>query len=401
MSLRAGSLGSNLLTCLYVVLIAMSIGKVIPLVPAIGADLRIGEVQASWLISVVTLAGVFVAPFGGVLSARFDDRAILAAACVIAAAGSVLAGLAVSFGLALAGRVVEGCALFLILNSAMTLLMRTNDGPRLSGLLALFLACVPVGIALSAAVVGQVAGTGWRGVFMGHAVLMAVALPGCLLLPRPAAAPHGEGAGGGLIAAYRRPPVWLGLMLAALSIVQLGGVSLLPAYLVRHFALPLGDAVALASSGMLVGILGNAIGGVLLGRGVSTHRIVMTALPIVALAGALTFSGMGGVAGSVAAFMVVLVAGSCALAALLALSPAVAKSPELMGQSNAVVNQINNIGMLAGPPLMFAVFAGAGETGLQVLLVLVAAAPALILQATGLGRRHAAPLPPVGTATGG
>ncbi|CAM3945719.1 hypothetical protein [Paracoccus yeei] len=68
---------------------------------------------------------------------------------------------------------------------------------------------------------------------------------------------------------------------------------------------------------------------------------------------------------------------------------------------NAVVNQINNIGMLAGPPLMFAVFAGAGETGLQVLLVLVAAAPALILQATGLGRRHAAPLPPVGTATGG
>ena len=57
--------------------------------------------------------------------------------------------------------------------------------------------------------------------------------------------------------------------------------------------------------------------------------------------------------------------------------------------------------MLAGPPLMFAVFAGAGETGLQVLLVLVAAAPALILQATGLGRRHATPLPPVGTATGG
>lgn len=70
----------------------MSIGKVIPLVPAIGADLRIGEVQASWLISVVTLAGVFVAPFGGVLSARFDDRAVLPAACVIAAAGSVLAG---------------------------------------------------------------------------------------------------------------------------------------------------------------------------------------------------------------------------------------------------------------------------------------------------------------------
>jgi len=388
MTLRPGSLQSNILICLYVMLISMSIGKVIPLVPSMAASLHVSEAQAAWLISVVTVAGILIAPFGGQLSSRFDDRLILMAAIGIGIIGNITAMLGEDFGMALVGRLIEGFALFLVLNSAMTLLMRTNDGARLSGALAFFLACFPVGIAVSAAIAGGLDRYGWYYAFGAHSAILAVALPSCLLLPRVATSAHQfTRSSARLVDAYRRmPPIALGLMLAGLSIGQLGGVSLYPAYLVEKFGIPMGGAVAIGSGGMIVGILGNAGAGFLLGRGVSVRRIVMASLALMVAFGFFSFSGSLGLQANAAFFMLFLIFAGCASSALLAFSPLVAARPELMGQSNAIINQINNIGMLVAPPLMFEAFAVAGAIGLQGLVVLCIAAVAFILQISRLGQ---------------
>ena len=63
--------------------------------------------QAPWFISIVTVASVVLAPFGGWLIDRFGERRMLALSCLIDILGNLVVVAAGSFAVAMAGRVVR------------------------------------------------------------------------------------------------------------------------------------------------------------------------------------------------------------------------------------------------------------------------------------------------------
>ncbi|KLD75644.1 MFS transporter [Xanthomonas hyacinthi] len=385
--MRAGSRSSNILICLYAGLAAAAVGKAIPLIGSIDADLGTSPSQSSWLISIVMAVGILVAPFAGRVGVRFGDKAMLAAGIVFEVIGSSVGATATSFVLLMLGRIIEGLAFFLIVNSAMTLLMKTNDGARRSGAAALFIACIPLGIGVSAALSAQIVALGWRSVFWSHAVIMAIALAGCVFFPKAVAGQDNAHAANGVLSAYRRmPPIWLGMVIAILSIVQLGSTALLPTYLTQTYALSIGTAAGISSIGQIIGISGNLLASILLSRGVRGSRIGLLSIALSIPAGVLVFVPALGLHANSASYLAVLLLCGCAGSALVTLAPTpmVTESPVALGQTNAVINQLNSLGLLVGPPLMFAVYANTAQFGPSLVAILCMIVPILILNLSGL-----------------
>jgi len=126
--------------------------------PDIQADLGFSQSNLSWEFNayVVALGGLLL--LGGRLSDLFGARRIFSIGWVILLAGSVVAALAGTVGIELAGRAVQGVGAALIAPSALTLLMMLfgNDPKELTKAIALYGAAAPAG--------------GTAGVFLGGVI---------------------------------------------------------------------------------------------------------------------------------------------------------------------------------------------------------------------------------------
>ncbi|HTU16071.1 MAG TPA: MFS transporter [Solirubrobacterales bacterium] len=126
--------------------------------PEIQADLGFSQSSLSWEFNayVVALGGLLL--LGGRLSDLFGARRIFSTGWVILLAGSVIAAIAGSVGVELAGRAVQGVGAALIAPSALTLLMMLfgNDPKELTKAIALYGAAAPAG--------------GTAGVFLGGVI---------------------------------------------------------------------------------------------------------------------------------------------------------------------------------------------------------------------------------------
>lgn len=378
---------ANALICLYVVIISGSMGKVIPLITAIDSDIGTRPAQSAWLISVMSAVGIVIAPLGGRLTLRFADHTLITAGVAIGMIGSIVAAFGSSFVMILAGRLIEGVAFFLILNSAMTLLMTVNDGPNRARALSLYVASIPVGIGLFSALSAQVSGGGWRPAFLLHAAILAAALLLTRLLPRATRGDPETGAAGAPATPFRRlPPICLGLAMALAGSAQFSAGALLPTYLVQTHGLGLVQSASIGSVGLVIGIAGNLTAGYFLGRGVRATVIVAGALAVAGVAGVVTFLPAAGVAGSATAYILLLLFGGAANSAIVSFGPLVVTDPARLGQSNAIINQVNNGGMLFAAPLIFFAYTQAGDAGPRALVLACAALPLAILYISGLVR---------------
>lgn len=385
MQLKTGT--ANFLICLYVVLMGGFLGKVIPLVTAIDREIGTTPSQSSWLISITSVAAVVIAPFVGRLTLRFTHRSLMTAGVVIGIVGSVVAALGTSFVTILIGRLIEGVAFFLTVNSAMTMMMMTNHGAARARALSFYIASLPLGVGVFSALAAQLIGHGWQAVFWLHAALLIAALAAVPLLPNPVQPRVQEAAPGVDAAPYRRlPPIFLGMAVACSGAAQFGSSAFLPTYLVQIHGMDLGQAAIIGSIGLFVGIAGNILAGFLLGRGVHPKMVVFCAMAVMGLAGLAAFAPAAGSSGNAAAYMVLLLCGGGANSGLLAFSPLVTPDPARLGQSNAILNQISNIGMLFTAPLMFIAYANIGTFGPRAVIVLAAALPVLILILSGIAR---------------
>lgn len=386
--MRQGSWPLNILICLYCGLCGGSLGKVIPLITAIDRDFGTTPAQSAWLISMTTIVGIIIAPFGGRLSARFGDRAMLTVALAIGAAGSFGGALSTGFATMAAARIVEGIAFFLILNSAMTFLIKTNDGARRSGVLALFVASIPFGVGISSGLAGLVAETGWKLAFWGHGAALLVALLSTRLLPQAdAAAPAAGEAPAGIFKGYLRlPPVLLGLTIGLFTVAQFGSATLIPTFYSQAHSLPIAVATGIGSAGLVMGILGNFIASFLLMRGWRGGRIAIGCLLVTGTAGVVMFMPAAGWNGNIVAYFIFMVAAGCGSSSLMSLSPSVASSIQNAAQSNALINQFNNTGLLLAPPIVFAAIAAVGPLGVQGVVAACTLFPIVLLIASGLSR---------------
>jgi predicted MFS family arabinose efflux permease len=359
------------------VLAATAFGKVAPAIPLVRADLGLSLGATGWLVSAITaVAALLGTPAGLWVRRRGGRRALLAGLGLLAATGTAGAA-APGLGWMLAARVVEGVGFLLVVVAAPTLLVEMAGRRDQPAVLALWGTCIPVGLAVGAAAGGVLAPLGWRLWLVVPGVLaIPASVATALLVPSDAPPPSGRpapvagGAAGraGAPARLRLADLGAPALLAggfcAAVVIGTAVLGMLPAFLEeqrRTGVAAAGTATALVA---ISSVLGSAVAGWLLGRGVGLRALAAAGLlmPVVAAGGSF--------GGSVLAAAALLAANGVQVAGVFAAVPRVAAAPDHLAVVNGLVAQLGSTGSLLGPPL----FAWAvGAAGWGVLPAFVAA----------------------------
>ena len=157
------------------------------------ADLGLTYAHLGTLIGLYTVPGIFLALPGGLLGARFGDRAVILAALGLLTAGGALFANSASLIVALLGRVIVGAGGVML---SVQLTKVTTDwfvGKEISTALGLLLPTWPLGLAVALATLGPLAtATSWQAAMYAAAAYSGVALLLVLVLYRDPAPPHRE-----------------------------------------------------------------------------------------------------------------------------------------------------------------------------------------------------------------
>ncbi|MEV7094038.1 MFS transporter [Amycolatopsis sp. NPDC051045] len=187
------------------------------LLPEVAADFGVSIPSAGLLISGYALGVVVGAPLLTALASRVPRKTVLVALMGLFIAGNVLSALAPSYSLLMTGRVVAALSHGAFFGVGSVVAASLVAPAKRAGAIALMFTGLTV-----ANVLGVPAGTalgqafGWRSTFWVVSALGVVGAFGILAL-----LPHQEpGPDGGLrgeLAVFRRPQVWLALVMTALG----------------------------------------------------------------------------------------------------------------------------------------------------------------------------------------
>ena len=131
--------------------------------PLLVADLGLSYAQLGTLIGLYLLPGAFLAMPGGLLGARFGDRAVVLSALGLMTLGGVALAEGASWPAVAAGRLVSGAGGVLLNMQLAKMVTDWFAGRELATALGFMLAPWPVGIALSLVVLGTLGvATTWR-----------------------------------------------------------------------------------------------------------------------------------------------------------------------------------------------------------------------------------------------
>ncbi|MEV0257599.1 MFS transporter [Streptomyces sp. NPDC050732] len=191
---------------LALLLAAMDATVMGTVLPSVLADVGGGSGGGyAWLVSGFMLAQVAGTPLAGWVSDRLDDRVLAIGATVVFLAASVVAGLADSFGVLVAARVLHGLTAGAIVVSSYVIVGRVFGPERRAKAQSMLSMVWGVAAVLGPVVGASLTGAwGWRWVFLVNVplcVLVVVAI--AVALPRRA----GEGAAGEGPAARKGFPV--------------------------------------------------------------------------------------------------------------------------------------------------------------------------------------------------
>ena len=337
------------------VLAAAALGKIGPVSAQVGRAFGLSPFALGATISLITFVGAAVAAPAGQWLRDRDPRPWLAAGlAVMAVAGGAMILAPPSRAALICLRAVEGAGYLLIVVGGPGVLVQQVRAARAGAALALWGACTPAGLAVSAAAGGLAASrAGWQDWFAALAAACAVLAGVVLVLARgqrgaaPAAQPVDR----------RRLPLAAPLLLAcgfgALSLMAVAILSLLPTYLIQR-GLPPSVAGAATAAAAAASIPGNACAAALLRRGVRPGLLTCSMLACPALA-AVTFARAvplpAAVAGAAALIFAVGITASAAYASL----PEVTRSQHDLPLANGILIQLGSVGALIGPPAFAAV----------------------------------------------
>jgi len=133
--------------------------------PEMQADLGFSQADLTWVLNGFLIAFGGLLLLGGRLSDLFGAKRVFTAGWVVLLAGSIVAAVATSPGVEVAGRAIQGAGSALIAPSALTLLMMlfSHDPKELTKALALYGAAAPAG--------------GTAGVFLGGVITQWLSWP--------------------------------------------------------------------------------------------------------------------------------------------------------------------------------------------------------------------------------
>jgi MFS family permease len=364
---------------------AYQVGKVPPSVTTLEAHLGIGALTASWVISLFAVIGACAGVAFGQFADRIGHRRAVIGGLACIALASAAGAQCTSVGPLLVTRVFEGFGFFAIavgMPPVIAAVTRPEDR-RLA--LAIWSSYMPLGIAIALVTAPPIlAAGGWPLMWQVGAGVAAVAA-GAIALVAPA--PPERHAPQPLLAGIRavagaRSPLAAGVTFAAYAGSYFAITGFLPTIIMATgtgvaTAGPLSAAIAVLNG------CGNVLAGVA-ARHFSRFAILVTGFVLVAAGGAIFY--LTGIPLPVR--LVAVAAGMCAAGmipgtitgSIITLSP----SPQLIGTTQGLVQQLSSVGQLIGPPLIAAV--GAERGGPAGAFVLGGLATIGIIAASALRR---------------
>lgn len=177
--------------------------SIAPIATFLIAEMGLTYAQLGLLIGLYMFPGAFLSLPGGLLGARFGDRAVLYVALSLLTLGAVIFAKSSSFALALGARLLSGGGAVL-LNMQLTKI--TTDwfaGKEISTAMGILMSMWPLGLGVALATLGGLAtATSWQAAIYATAAYTGLALVLIVALYRDTAV--GASASG-----ERRPPLWV------------------------------------------------------------------------------------------------------------------------------------------------------------------------------------------------
>jgi len=337
---------------------ALHVGKLPPAITALREALDMTLVQAGFLLSLVQLAGMSFGVAFGVLADGLGLRRSMALGLVVLGAASAVGGVAQGVAMLMVLRAVEGFGFLLVVLPAPGLVRRLVAPQRVSIMLGLWGAYMPLATAL-ALLIGPlyIDLLGWRAWWWALGALslvMAVVLLRFVPVDQAAQPTAGAPWTQRLRQTLAKPGPWLvALTFAAYSGQWIAVIGFLPAIYMQAGVSDAATGVltALAAAANIVGNIG---AGRLLHRGIAPGRLLTIGFVTMALACFATFAGAQD-AGlpAWARFVAVLLfsgVGGLVPATLFAVAVRVVPSEGTLSTTIGWLQQWSALGQFLGPP---------------------------------------------------
>lgn len=358
------------------VLAAGQLGVVPPLVPALQRDLGLSLAMAGMSVSIVTLVGAVLGLLAGSWSERAGHARALRIGILIMASAAALCATSDDATTLLVARGLAGVGYLLVVVAGPSLMASTSEPKHHAFTLSLWATFVPVGMALSGLMASDFAArAGWRMVFAGDSVVLALVLIMALIVAL-GAVPDGRGPEpepSTIALRWLGSSVPLSIAFFCFALLFLALAGLLPAYFVERRGLAAADAGRFMAIATAFGIAGSLLAAWMMRRGLSPGRLIAVGLIASTVIAAFAFSAAAPVPLAVAGFAVSFALGGLVPAAAFASVPLIAVDSRAIGPINGLLAQAGSLGSLAGPPLLALWVEWAGWSLAPVLLLAIAA----------------------------
>jgi MFS family permease len=353
---------------------ALHIGKLAPAIPALREALDLTLVEAGFLLSLVQAAGLSLGVAFGVAADALGERRSMLLGLAVLSLASAMGAMADSVAALLVLRAVEGFGFLLVVLPAPGLLRALVPADRVSRVMGLWGAYMPLATAL-ALLLGPlcIGAAGWRAWWWAlAAVSAALALHLSRCVPRAGSARADAPRPVPALELQRRLRLTLGSagpwlvagLFAMYSGQWLAVIGFLPA-IVTQAGLPAAATGLLTAAAAAANIAGNVASGRLLHRGVAPVRLLRLGFVVMALGATATFAGTGdsGLHPALRYVAVLLFSGIGGLipGTLFAVAVRVAPGPQTLSTTIGWMQQWSSMGQFAGPPLVAALASATGN----------------------------------------
>ena len=349
---------------------ALHVGKLSPALPALSDALGVTLVQAGFLLSLVQLAGMALGLLVGLSADALGLKRSLLAGLLLLTGASVLGGWARDVQTLLVLRAVEGLGFLLVSMPAPSLIRRLVPSERMSAMLGLWGAYMPLGTAaallLGPLVITLTGWASWWWLLAGATLAMAAWVSAWVPEDRrhspaePGAPCTGQGWWERLRRTLRSPGPWLvALTFAMYSGQWLAVIGFLPTIYAQAGVAGSASAV-LTALVAAVNMVGNIASGRLLGRGMRPQLLLYTGFAAMGLGTLLAFfvwpltsAGEGLPAGlRFIAVLLFSMVGGVIPGTLFSMAVRLAPGEATVSTTVGWMQQWASFGQFAGPPLV-------------------------------------------------